>query len=84
MWACIVLNRRRIFALASDPSFETNFSIGNAPDPCEDAEALTAKAERCRRLATGISDKQASDVLKGMAHTYEEAADRLKAANPDK
>ncbi len=54
-----------------------NFSIGSAADPCEDAGALKAKAERCRRLAAGISDKQASEVLKGMAYSYEEAAHRL-------
>lgn len=63
--------------MASDPTREMNFSIGSAADPCEDAGALKAKAERCRRLAAGISDKQASEVLKGMAFSYEEAAHRL-------
>jgi hypothetical protein len=63
--------------LASDPSFETKFSIIDLPDPCEDVGALKAKAERCRRLAAGISDKQASEVLKGMARSYQDAADRL-------
>jgi hypothetical protein len=68
--------------LASDPSLESKFSITSPPDPCEDAGALKVKAERCRRLAAGISDAQASDVLKGMARSYEEAADRLDASQP--
>ncbi|NJC06191.1 hypothetical protein GGQ97_001984 [Sphingomonas kaistensis] len=38
---------------------------------------LQSKADRCRRLAAGISDRQAADVLKGMAQSYQEAADRL-------
>ena len=80
---CIVLNCRRTFALASDPSFESNFGIANSSDPDENAATLNVKAERCRRLAAGISDKQASDVLNGMAHSYQEAADRL-AAPPKK
>jgi hypothetical protein len=70
-------------ALATDPTSEANFSISDLPDPCEDSGSLKAKAERCRRLAAGISDKQASDVLKGMARTYQEAADRLTAAKPE-
>nr|WP_314445040.1 hypothetical protein [uncultured Sphingomonas sp.] len=45
---------------------------------------MRVKAERCRRLAAGISDKQTSEVLKGMAQSYLEAADRLdgKADKP--
>lgn len=46
-------------------------------DGQEDRGALQAKADRCRRLAAGISDKQASDVLTGMAKSYQEAAERL-------
>lgn len=64
-------------ALATDPTREKNFSIGDLPDPCEDSGSLKAKAERCRRLAAGISDRQASEVLKGMARSYQDAADRL-------
>ncbi len=68
--------------MASDPSSEKSFGIPFQLDPCEDSGVLKAKAERCRRLAAGISDKQASDVLKGMAHGYEEAADRLGREPP--
>jgi hypothetical protein len=67
--------------LASDPTHDAKFSIGEYADPCDDPIVLKAKAERCRRLAAGISDRQASDVLKGMARSYEEAADRLNGAN---
>lgn len=67
--------------MASDPTSEKNFSIDDQANPCMDGGALKAKAERCRRLAAGISDKQASDVLKGMARSYEEAADRLSLDN---
>jgi hypothetical protein len=68
---------QRIFALATDPQLESNFQIGTLPDPCEDSGSLKAKAERCRRLAAGISDRQASEVLKGMAQNYQDAADRM-------
>jgi hypothetical protein len=43
------------------------------------AETLADKAERCRRLAAGISDRQAADVLRGMALQYENSAARLKS-----
>ncbi len=42
-----------------------------------EAENLNEKAERCRRLAAGISDRQAADVLRKMATNYEESAARL-------
>ena len=42
----------------------------------ESGESLSDKAERCRRLAAGISDRQAADVLRGMALQYEENAAR--------
>lgn len=67
--------------LATDPNFETNFAIGPAVDPCDDPALLLQKAERCRRLAAGISDKQAAEVLKGMAQSYIDAADRLAGTN---
>jgi hypothetical protein len=47
-------------------------------DPCEDARTLASKAERCRRLAAGITDKQTVDVLMEMAQGYEQAAGRLQ------
>lgn len=47
-----------------------------AADP-DDKGSLTAKAERCRRLAAGISDRQAADVLSNMARSYQAAADRF-------
>ncbi len=70
--------------MATDPTREESFSIGDHPDPCGDSHLLRVKAERCRRLAAGISDKQTSEVLKGMAQSYLEAADRLdgKADKP--
>ena len=43
------------------------------------AESLIVKVQRCRRLAAGISDRQAADVLRGMATQYEENATRNKA-----
>ncbi|GAA4008681.1 hypothetical protein GCM10022211_22900 [Sphingomonas humi] len=68
--------------MASDPKIGFDIRVGDFPDPSEDSATLTAKAERCRRLAAGISDKQASDVLTGMARGYQDAAERLKGANP--
>jgi hypothetical protein len=53
-------------------------SIAAVPDPCEDAGTLVSKAERCRRLAAGITDKQTTDVLMQMAQSYEQAAERLQ------
>jgi hypothetical protein len=77
--------RRHVFldrpVLATDPTFEPSaFNIPALPDPCEDAEVLAVKAERCRRLAAGISDRQTSDVLLRMAENYEQAAERLTTA----
>jgi hypothetical protein len=43
----------------------------------QDAATLATKAERCRRLAAGISDKQASEVLRSMAENYERSAARI-------
>jgi hypothetical protein len=63
--------------LASDPTIETIFSIGDQPTPVPNCSALQEKAERCRRLAAGISDRQAAEVLNGMARSYQEAAQRL-------
>ena len=48
---------------------------GSSGDP--KLTELTGKAERCRRLAAGISDKQASDVLRSMADNYERSAAQL-------
>jgi hypothetical protein len=64
--------------LASDPLDNAFISIPPVLNPCEDARTLASKAERCRRLAAGISDKQTSDVLIGMARTYEQAAEQLQ------
>lgn len=65
--------------MATDPKREVNLVIGDTPDPCEDAGMLQAKAERCRRLAAGISDRQAAEVLTGMAKSYQDAAEGLAA-----
>jgi uncharacterized protein (DUF305 family) len=45
----------------------------------DDAEfaALSGKAEQCRRLAAGISDRQAAEVLRSMAERYQQNAERL-------
>lgn len=64
--------------LATDPNREAPSTITTLSDPFEDADALKVKAERCRRLAAGISDRQASEVLSGMARNYQDAADRLE------
>jgi len=61
--------------LASDPAFH-QMAIAQ-PAPNRD-ETLTEKAERCRRLAAGISDRQAADVLRSMALQYEDSAARLE------
>ena len=47
--------------------------------PAADQEylKLAGKAEQCRRLAAGISDRQAAEVLRSMANTYEKSAERL-------
>ncbi|HVF83357.1 MAG TPA: hypothetical protein VM913_04210 [Sphingomicrobium sp.] len=42
-----------------------------------DVAALAVKAERCRRLAAGILDTQASEVLRSMADDYERSAAEL-------
>ncbi|UUR08687.1 hypothetical protein [Sphingomonas glaciei] len=68
--------------MATDPHREANRTIGDFEDPCQDSGVLQAKAARCRRLAAGISDRQAADVLKGMAQSYQDAADRLTSLDP--
>jgi len=47
-----------------------------APDPRH--EDFSVKAERCRRLAAGISDRQAAEALRIMASQYEDHAAALK------
>jgi hypothetical protein len=44
----------------------------------DEAADLASKAAQCRRLAAGISDRQAAEVLRNMAQKYEESA-RLKS-----
>lgn len=63
--------------MASDPTPEPRPVPGNSAECREEIGSLRIKAERCRRLAAGVSDKQAADVLKGMARNYQDAADRL-------
>ena len=41
----------------------------------EGKDSLASRAERCRRLAAGISDRQAADVLRKMAQAYERQAE---------
>lgn len=59
-----------------DPSAFGHASSGGMPTRSE--ETLTEKAERCRRLAAGISDRQAAEVLRSMALQYEDGALRVK------
>lgn len=44
----------------------------------ENAEILLEKAAMCRRLAAGISDSQAADVLRNMAQGYERDAKAIR------
>lgn len=62
--------------MATDP---TDYEDGSAlrKKAAEDEGDLTAKAARCRRLAAGISDRQAAEVLNQMARNYQDAADRI-------
>jgi len=58
--------------LATDLSSTNLSSVGDVGRRSD--ETLADKAERCRRLASGISDRQAADVLRVMALQYEESA----------
>jgi len=62
--------------LATDPQNRTK-EQARPGLPSDGAETLVLKAERCRRLAAGISDRQAADVLRNMASQYEENARHL-------
>jgi len=53
-------------------------TLATAPVVVRD-ETLIDKAERCRRLAAGISDRQAAEVLRSMALQYEDNAARVEA-----
>ena len=44
-------------------------------------ETLRNQAARCRRLATGIGDRQAIEVLSAMAVEYDAQADRISTPN---
>lgn len=44
-------------------------------------EQLAAQAERCRRLANAVTDRQAAEALKLMAEEYEDQARALKRTN---
>ena len=61
--------------LATDPTIDGR--DGTSSEGADDEGALFSKAERCRRLAAGISDRQAADVLTSMARNYQAAAERL-------
>lgn len=62
--------------MATDPHQSLS---GNLQDPSfseeRDPLQLREKAARCRRLASGVSDRQAADILRSMAATYERDAD---------
>jgi hypothetical protein len=68
-----------LFVLATDPTRDgLDQPVTKDTAVPEDRSSLNAKAARCRRLAAGISDRQASDVLSSMARSYQAAADRLE------
>jgi hypothetical protein len=62
--------------LATDPTQTPADRIDGEPRPGNNDNPgdLLEKAARCRRLAAGISDRQAADVLRTMAHNYEQSA----------
>ena len=68
--------------LATDPN-ETSARLSDMreADVRDEIADLSTKAERCRRLAAGISDRQASDVLRSMADGYEQSAARLSSSD---
>ena len=45
-------------------------------------EELRAQAERCRRLARGLGDRQAADILTAMAAEYAAKSAALEQASP--
>jgi hypothetical protein len=63
--------------LATDPNRDRTHGFAGEV-PVTNQSDLSAKAERCRRLAAGISDPQAADVLSRMAKSYQEAADQAE------
>lgn len=64
--------------LATDPTSDFSaLDLSRLSDPCDDLMTLQKKAERCRRLAAGISDRQAAEVLTALALGYEASAQRL-------
>jgi hypothetical protein len=68
--------------LATDPNRESLAGDGEMSfSSREDADTLMVKAARCRRLAAGVSDRQAAEVLMRMARSYEEAAARLNCGD---
>ena len=71
------LHEKALENLTTEPSI-SHLSSTSTADRRSD-ETLADKAERCRRLASGISDRQAADVLRVMALQYEESASHLKS-----
>ncbi|CAA9522641.1 MAG: hypothetical protein AVDCRST_MAG31-1699 [uncultured Sphingomonas sp.] len=55
--------------MATRAEFKTDAVIGDGR-----LADLRTKAERCRRLAAGINDPQASEILRTMAREYEQDA----------
>jgi hypothetical protein len=47
--------------------------------PDQEISSLAGKAAQCRRLARGISDKQASEVLRNMADNYDRRVESLRS-----
>jgi hypothetical protein len=64
--------------LATDPTSDfPALDLSQLSGPCDDVPTLQSKAERCRRLAAGISDRQTSEVLIKLAVGYEQSAEQL-------
>jgi hypothetical protein len=64
--------------LATNPNAPAPPGVVNeCPDQVAEVAELAVKVERCRRLAAGVSDPQAAEVLRSMARHYEQRVAHL-------
>lgn len=78
---------RKAFAPYPTPLFDDRGELTGAINLLIDvsekqAAALKEQAERCRRLAAAICDRQTAETLRTMASGYENNAAALRASNP--
>jgi PAS domain S-box-containing protein len=76
---------RKAFAPYPTPLFDKAGRLTGAVNllvdvSAEQADALAVQAERCRRLARTVCDRQATDALNRMAEGYERNVEGLRAA----